>query len=223
MRMGPISKKPSQAGLTVEPLTDPILEAAARCVERDGFDGVTIDDVAREARVSRATVYRRYGNRDSLFNALLRYAARSYIEKCTLIAQGPGGLEARIRAIIIESIASIDGLPWFRTMLRNGVSYRSLDILRESHKSVTAGIIRPMLETAEEIGDWEPPDDICLLMDWLLREILQIGSDECSDEQIMKRVSVYIMPVLRLSVEGGFHDRLSTIENIICLRLTGKG
>ena len=48
-----------------------ILDAARRCVERWGINKLTIDDVATEANVSRATLYRIFpGGKDVMFDAL---------------------------------------------------------------------------------------------------------------------------------------------------------
>lgn len=48
-----------------------VLDAARRCVDRWGLSKVTIDDVATEAHVSRATLYRLFpGGKDVLFEAL---------------------------------------------------------------------------------------------------------------------------------------------------------
>lgn len=48
-----------------------VLDAARRCVDRWGLSKLTIDDVASEAGVSRATLYRLFpGGKDVLFDAL---------------------------------------------------------------------------------------------------------------------------------------------------------
>jgi AcrR family transcriptional regulator len=48
-----------------------ILDAAKSCCERWGLDKVTVDDIAAEAGVSRATLYRLFpGGKDVLFDAL---------------------------------------------------------------------------------------------------------------------------------------------------------
>lgn len=50
---------------------DRILDAARRCVDRWGVNKLTIDDVAAEANVSRATLYRIFpGGKDVMFDAL---------------------------------------------------------------------------------------------------------------------------------------------------------
>jgi TetR/AcrR family transcriptional repressor of uid operon len=47
-----------------------VLEAVKRCCERWGIDKVTVDDIANEADVSRATMYRIFpGGKDVIFDA----------------------------------------------------------------------------------------------------------------------------------------------------------
>jgi AcrR family transcriptional regulator len=47
-----------------------VLEAVKRCCERWGIDKVTVDDIAKESGVSRATLYRVFpGGRDVIFEA----------------------------------------------------------------------------------------------------------------------------------------------------------
>jgi AcrR family transcriptional regulator len=48
-----------------------LVDAAARCFDRFGVLKTTIEDVAAEAKVSRATVYRYFADRDALILAVL--------------------------------------------------------------------------------------------------------------------------------------------------------
>jgi AcrR family transcriptional regulator len=71
-----------------------LVEAAYDCVARWGFSKTTVEDAAREAGVSRATLYRYFpGGRDELFTAVVawenaRFFARLYDE-----VHGAGSLE----------------------------------------------------------------------------------------------------------------------------------
>jgi len=57
--------------VTVASPEDRVLDAARRCVDRWGLSKLTIDDVATEAGVSRATLYRLFpGGKDVMFDAL---------------------------------------------------------------------------------------------------------------------------------------------------------
>jgi AcrR family transcriptional regulator len=54
-----------------EDLADKILDAAAELITRWGYSKTTIDDIARQAGVSRGTIYLRWKTRDELFWVLL--------------------------------------------------------------------------------------------------------------------------------------------------------
>jgi AcrR family transcriptional regulator len=54
-----------------------LLEAATRCIARDGIDGLSMAAVATDAGVSRPTVYRYFADRRALLEATLFYAGRS--------------------------------------------------------------------------------------------------------------------------------------------------
>ncbi len=53
------------------PTTEAILDAAVVEFEPHGFRRVALDDVARRAKVSRTTIYRRFANKDELVAAVI--------------------------------------------------------------------------------------------------------------------------------------------------------
>lgn len=59
------------ADASVDPATRAILDAAVVEFEQHGFRRVALDDVARRARVSRTTIYRRFAGRDELVAAVI--------------------------------------------------------------------------------------------------------------------------------------------------------
>jgi AcrR family transcriptional regulator len=54
-----------------DPTLEAILDAAVVEFERHGFRRVALDDVARRARVSRTTIYRRFAGKDELIAAVV--------------------------------------------------------------------------------------------------------------------------------------------------------
>jgi len=53
------------------PIEDRIIEATRRCCEKWGISKVTVEDIAAESGVSRATIYRMFpGGKDILFEAM---------------------------------------------------------------------------------------------------------------------------------------------------------
>src|SRR3954447_11197066 len=82
------------------PLEDRVIDAALRCVARWGIAKTTLDDVAREAGCSRATVYRVVpGGKDGLIEAVAtREATRFFAalaQRLDAVA-GPGLGEGRV-------------------------------------------------------------------------------------------------------------------------------
>ena len=54
-----------------DPATTAILDAAVLEFERLGFRRAALDDVARRAKVSRTTIYRKFAGRDELVTAVI--------------------------------------------------------------------------------------------------------------------------------------------------------
>jgi AcrR family transcriptional regulator len=78
-----------------------ILCAAARLIERDGIECVSMDDVAAEAGVGKGTLYRRFGDRSSLLRALISEPEQAFQDSCIRgdAPLGPGATpEERLHA-----------------------------------------------------------------------------------------------------------------------------
>lgn len=71
-----------------------VLDAAKTCCERWGFVKVTVDDIASEAGVSRATLYRLFpGGKDVLFEALRVRELEDFFTRLTGHVAGAADLE----------------------------------------------------------------------------------------------------------------------------------
>lgn len=78
-------------GTTVE---DRVLDAARGCLERWGFAKLTIDDIASEAQVSRATIYRMFpGGKDVLFEAMRVRELQEFFDHLKTELDGADSLE----------------------------------------------------------------------------------------------------------------------------------
>lgn len=78
---------------------DRILEAAAYCVVAYGVDRVTLAEIARRARVSRPTVYRRWPDIRSVLAALLTVRIVGALD--AVPSRGPG------RAAVVERVVAV--------------------------------------------------------------------------------------------------------------------
>jgi len=198
-----------------------VLDATAEVVSRIGFHDTTIDHVVRESGVSRATLYRWFGNRDGLLLALLRHLAGPYLEQGAKIAVGLGPIEDRLEQVIAGGIESICNTPWIHKVAQDGLLHDDFSIFLAAHKSITGALVRSMFDGAIASGGWAPPDDLDRLIEWLLHQMLVLGAEDYDDPlEIRRRVAIYVMPVLNLPAApggagGDIAARLERIERKI--------
>jgi AcrR family transcriptional regulator len=91
------------AGLPAPPAQlDPYLDAAARCFTRHGIRRTSVQDVARELRVDRTTVYRQVGNVDRIVRLLMARELHRLLE-----ALPASLLDLRGPDVIVDVLATV--------------------------------------------------------------------------------------------------------------------
>jgi AcrR family transcriptional regulator len=78
--------------MAYDELEERILSAASRLLIRYGYDKTTLDDVAREAGLSRSTLYTRWKKKDTLFHAVVWQESLRYTD--VLLKRMENNLEA---------------------------------------------------------------------------------------------------------------------------------
>jgi AcrR family transcriptional regulator len=78
-----------------------LLEATLACVARYGIAKTTVEDVARQAGLSRATVYRHFpGGKDQLVNSTIAWEAARFFERLAIAVADAPDLET----LLIDSL-----------------------------------------------------------------------------------------------------------------------
>lgn len=83
-----------------------IRAAAHKCVARFGFEKTTLDDIAKEVGLNKASLYYYYKNKEDIFLEITTDATRQFLEtlkNSTLAATG--GIEAQVRHFLVERAA----------------------------------------------------------------------------------------------------------------------
>ena len=89
-------------------LADRILEAALRCVARWGMTKTTLDDVAREAGCSRATIYRAFpGGKQSVIHAMGERELRRFLDDLSAKVAAVGSLREMLTVGLVEGVTAI--------------------------------------------------------------------------------------------------------------------
>ncbi|MFI5627310.1 TetR/AcrR family transcriptional regulator [Nocardioides sp. NPDC051685] len=159
-----------------------ILDAAGALFVERGVDKPGMDEVARAAGCSRATLYRYFENRQALIHAFAHREARLITKQVAQVAADVTDPRRRVVEAVLACLAAVRERPhlaaWYAgdsTLLR--------EVLRDSP------IIRGSAE-AFLASDEEDPD----LADWVLRIILSFltepGDDEAQERRLLERFLV---------------------------------
>jgi AcrR family transcriptional regulator len=100
-------REPATDELPLDDLAARILDATMTCLTRFGFAKSTIDDVAREAGCSRATVYRYFANRNTLVIAAVDRELALLTEAITAAGDAADTLEDAIVAMFVTAARRI--------------------------------------------------------------------------------------------------------------------
>jgi AcrR family transcriptional regulator len=180
---------------------DRILDAALRCIARWGASKTTLDDVARDAGCSRATVYRLFpGGKDNLLEALLVSEMGRFFERLTEAVAGIDDLEdLLVTGIVTAGRALLDHealqflLAHEPEVVLPRIAFRNLDAVL----GVVSQFAAPFL--APHVG----ADEALRAAEWLARIVLSYTMvpsqwGDVSDEASIRRlVRTFVLPGLR--------------------------
>src|SRR5262245_13686645 len=88
-----------------------VLDAAYEQFRRMGIQRSTMEDVARRARVSRITVYRRFATKDTLVEHVVRREFRRYFDQFLLDIEGAETAADRVVLGFVSSLRTIRNNP----------------------------------------------------------------------------------------------------------------
>ena len=100
-----------------------ILDAAKRLFPRDGFAGVSMDQIAAEASVSKLTVYSHFGDKEALFAAAVRAKCEEMLPDDMFQQEPKGPLRDQLLAIasgFFALVSSDEAISTHRMMIAPG-------------------------------------------------------------------------------------------------------
>lgn len=175
------------------PVRERLLDAAEECLQQFGPQKTSMEDVARAARMSRATVYRYFESRDAL---LLGVASR---QAASLATDAMGYLTQfhDIRDWLVEGLLfTLRELPKrsvFASLVTSLDSRSGTTLFLGSSGMIDIGVnvLKPMFGTAKQRGLLREDIDLDFLIEWLLRVLwtyLNAPSQVAEDEEGMRRL-----------------------------------
>lgn len=183
-----------------------MVDAAAVCIDRYGLTKTTVEDVATEAKVSRATIYRYFRNRDELMlEVLLDELGRSMDQpvgsffEAVASPQDLADAIVDVAAAVLTAIRNDDKL--HHLIERDGPGF-SATISGASRALFTtsAGELVPPLRTAQQKGFTRPGIDLDEAAEWILRSILSLliveGPTAHSPDDERRLLQQFLVPVI---------------------------
>jgi AcrR family transcriptional regulator len=175
------------------PVRERLLDAAEGCLEQFGPQKTSMEDVARAAGMSRATVYRYFENRDALLLGVAsRQASSLAAEAINYLGQFTTISDWLVEGLLF-TLREMPNRPVFASLVTSLDSHSSGSLLLGSTGLVQIGVnvLRPMFASAQSQGLLREEVDPEMLVEWLLRMLwtyLNAPSQVATDEEGMRKL-----------------------------------
>jgi len=175
-----------------------IVDAALRRLATHGLRKTTLDDVAREAGISRATLYRTFpGGKEAVLAAVVETETARFFSGLAVVMGDAGDLEDVLVAGMVEAARRLS-------------EHRALVYLLTHEPEVVSpwmafgGMDRLLLAASDFaapfFGRWLEPDQAARAAEWGVRIVLSYlaaptrGSDLTDPDQARHLVSTFVLP-----------------------------
>ena len=137
--------------------TEQIVEAAIAVFSRLGFHKARMDDIAREAGVSKGTLYWYFESKDAITKALLQYLFDQEVQEVTTVLAAEGSVSERLLALSQQLAGKFEQLEklipiiheFYATATRDPVVQRMLADYFQAYREPLAALIRQGIERGE--------------------------------------------------------------------------
>jgi AcrR family transcriptional regulator len=148
--MTPVRKDTTAAVST----RDAVFESAAALFARSGFDGVSVDDIARDARVNKAMIYYHFADKLALYRAVLADGLSRMGATVHDIASSPGPPATKLDRFIDAFVRMTEMRPWMPALMLREIAEGAprLDADTMSHMRVVIMSFVAILAQGQESG-----------------------------------------------------------------------
>jgi AcrR family transcriptional regulator len=183
-----------------EELERPLMDAVRRCIARWGLRKTTLEDIAREAGVGRATVYRAFpGGKERLADAVLCHEVVRLFEQCDAALAAATTLDE----LVVTGVSAALGVMTEDEVVRSILAHEPELVLPrfafhqlDRFLDVAAALCRPHL------ARFLPEDAVRPASDLLARLVLSFGFrpppwfDATDPDSVRHLVHTYALPAI---------------------------
>lgn len=185
-----------------------LIEGASAAFYRYGVAKTTIDDVAREVRVSRRTVYRYFTNKDELFLAVINHELEGISRECRLIYETSPFGEGLVEVALLMTRRVAES-PTLSRMFAIDAAGETFEVLFGGHE-FTASVERflaSFIRRAQRRGELRDDISIADATEWITHLIFSLLApnpliSEHDDEHVRFLLRTFVLPGLTMSAES---------------------
>lgn len=182
-----------------------ILEAAEVCFARFGFQKTSMEDIAREAGLSRRSVYRHFPDKSALFNEVVASRSRVYIEEIMRQTARLEGLSAQIEEVARLTIHYVREDPISAAMRLADPDWLARAVTTEGRQVLGMAMhaIVPLIEAARDRGEVRADLNVLRAAEWITRMVFSLCAtpsvtfDIEDSEQSAEFIREFLLPGLR--------------------------
>lgn len=181
---------------------DTLLEATARVLIQDGYEGTSTNKIAQKAGVSIGSLYQYFPNKESLIAALIDRHYDEMVDICkTAISRFSGAPLSDMVKETVQAMVSMHAVnPKLHKVLKEQVPrIGKLRKLNELHKETTRLIRAELVKRRHEISVRDPEFAAFLMVetvDALLHSALVLKRDGWNVDMVVEEISALILSYL---------------------------
>ncbi|BCI51543.1 putative transcriptional regulator, TetR family protein [Mycolicibacterium litorale] len=179
-----------------------ILKAAAEEVALVGVGRLSMDVVARQAGVSRSTLYRRFPSRDALITELARQTFDFAMARLQTVGVGNGPQEAAVAAFR-EGVRLLTGEPVMRRFLQLDGDFTATTGMFDEARMFLVSAATAMAKALRAAGATMPDDQLLAVSEVHIRlaaSLVQVDTpvlDVSDDDAVTRYARTYLAPLVR--------------------------
>jgi len=155
-----------------------IIEAARQCFSRYGLHKTVMEDIAREADLSRGTLYRYFQDKDRLFSVVTRRETQRFLDDVLEGTSRLKTLDAKIGRMATAAIEYVSDNSLNAAMIATDPHAFAAAISTGGRELLSLAIdtVKPMVEEAIAGGEVRADVDPAHAAEWIVRMVLSLIS-----------------------------------------------
>lgn len=181
-----------------------LLDAAETCFARIGLSKTTVEDIAREASVSRATVYRYFSGRDEVVSGVILRGAGRYLDRVRPRVEAQPDLGSAIVEFVEITLRAAMSDETIGRLFVNDADLDSMGIIDGTSVALfemCAEFLHPIF--ASHVGAHPPGMSVDDASEWILRTILSFitvtGPKRRSRAGLDSYLRRFLLPALQIA------------------------